>query len=433
MTHAPARRWRPQRLLFRLFLLVPAVLLLYVAGRHAWAWYHFRAAERDIEQFAFARALPHLQCSLEVWPSSLPTCLLAARTARRAGLLDEAQNYLEQLDRLGPSDPDRLLEILLLRCQRGLASAADENDLWALVKHGQPQSCLILEALALGNLYTYRLGAAKKAADLLLETQPNHVQAYVWRGWIREGMHRSQEARADYVQALALNPEHAGARLRLAQLLLGLGTPREALDHFLHLRRKGDASLALLLGLAMCRKRLGEVEEARGLLAEARARFPDSAAVLRQQGILALEAGQPEVAEPLLRRALRREPFDAQACYSLAQALAQQGQREAAREFQARARRIDLDEQHLREIVGQLGLRPDDAALHCAAGLICLRNGQAEEGVRWLKGALLADVRYGPAHQALAEYYEQAGQPGLARLHRQEASAKPPAQAAARP
>ncbi|HZY90544.1 MAG TPA: hypothetical protein VFE78_37325, partial [Gemmataceae bacterium] len=61
---------------------------------------------------------------------------------------------------------------------------------------------------------------------------------------------------------------------------------------------------------------------------------------------------------------------------------------------------------------------PHDAALHCEAGVISLRMGSVTEGVRWLKSALKENPRYGPAHEALALFYERTGDRALAGRHR---------------
>ena len=52
-----------------------------------------------------------------------------------------------------------------------------------------------------------------------------------------------------------------------------------------------------------------------------------------------------------------------------------------------------------------------------------LRNGQAATGVGWLVMALRADPRHAPTHAALAGYFEGAGQPQRAALHRAAAAA----------
>jgi hypothetical protein len=67
---------------------------------------------------------------------------------------------------------------------------------------------------------------------------------------------------------------------------------------------------------------------------------------------------------------------------------------------------------------------PADPALRCEAGLIALRLGRAEEGLLWWTRALIEDLNHRPTHRALADCYERAGQPDLARRHRRQASGK---------
>jgi tetratricopeptide (TPR) repeat protein len=423
-------RVRPLRLLFWLVLALPAGLLLYVAGRHVWADHHRRAAERELERYAFGRALPHLEACLSVWPDSLPTRVLAARTARRAGRLDETRVQLEECRRLAPAAPEVLLETQLLRCQTGGLASADEEDLLAAARAGHPEAGLILEALTLGYLYSYRLGRARECADLLLAREPGHVQAHVWRGFIREGTHHYDEALEDYRAALRLDPECDEARLHLAEGLLVYGKPAEALEHFQYLQGHSDESLALLLGLARCRRRLGEPEEARRLLDEAADRFPPNQVVLRERGEVELEAGRVAEAIRWLRRALAVDAHDAHTCYGLSRALRQAGQAKEADEYLKRSEDIERQGQRLQAILKELGKRPGDAGLYCEAGVLCLQNGQDQEGLRWLEGALHADPHHRPTHRALADYYERRGQPELAREHRREAGEAGPPQAA---
>jgi hypothetical protein len=58
-------------------------------------------------------------------------------------------------------------------------------------------------------------------------------------------------------------------------------------------------------------------------------------------------------------------------------------------------------------VTKEMPRRPTDPALHCTAGQLLLRNGQREEGVRWLQRALVLDPTYVPARQALADYLRQ--------------------------
>jgi Tfp pilus assembly protein PilF len=56
-------------------------------------------------------------------------------------------------------------------------------------------------------------------------------------------------------------------------------------------------------------------------------------------------------------------------------------------------------------------------------GVLSLRNGQEDQGVRLLTQALRKDPKHRPTHKALAEYYESKGDNAAAARHR-EASRK---------
>src|SRR5205823_1655942 len=73
----------------------------YSAGRGFWAERHFRAAERALERNDFAQARTHLQWCLQADPTRPEVHFLLARTARRTGILAEAQEQLAACARLG--------------------------------------------------------------------------------------------------------------------------------------------------------------------------------------------------------------------------------------------------------------------------------------------------------------------------------------------
>src|SRR6266478_2566845 len=106
-------------------VLAAAILLLLVGiglsffGIHLWAMYHFRAGRSALEQHHPHEALPHFQAALTVWSKDPHTLLLAARAARRLGIYDEAERYLETYRDACGSDDDLILEQVLLRAQRG--------------------------------------------------------------------------------------------------------------------------------------------------------------------------------------------------------------------------------------------------------------------------------------------------------------------------
>ena len=107
-----------------------------------------------------------------------------------------------------------------------------------------------------------------------------------------------------------------------------------------------------------------------------------------------------------------------------------QGKGDEARRCQARLERITADFQRAADVTRKVVAAPKDPALRHEVGLLLLRNGQEQEGLRWLYSGLQVDPGHRPTHATLADYYERRGQPLAAARHR--AAAGPPGGTAAR-
>jgi tetratricopeptide (TPR) repeat protein len=158
----------------------------------------------------------------------------------------------------------------------------------------------------------------------------------------------------------------------------------------------------VLLGLAQCRRRLGQPEEARCLLDALLALTPEDGQALWERGQLELDQGRAAEAEPWLRRAVRASPHDRRLAYSLNRCLVALGRHEEAEQVNARVAALDADLRRLDQIRQAVMERPYDAALRCEGGLLFLRNGERQEGVRWLRQALRLDPQLEAARAALA-------------------------------
>src|SRR5262249_50069867 len=152
---------------------------------HIWAEWHYRQAERALQQRDFAGAQAHLAQCLTVRRNSPEVHFLAARTARRAGVYDEAERHLSAYKRLNGVPQALELEAALLRVQRGEVSRF-EGYLLDCVDKGHPESVLILEALTRGYMKTFRLAEAAHCLQLWLEREPDEVQALLWRAEVAE-------------------------------------------------------------------------------------------------------------------------------------------------------------------------------------------------------------------------------------------------------
>src|SRR5262249_43816962 len=103
-THADqSARMRPSR---RRRLLAVGILLALIvagliwAGPHLRTWYHFRAAQVEVQRCHNPQALRHLQVCLRDWPDDPDVLLLAARAERRALHYSEAGRLLEKYQQL---------------------------------------------------------------------------------------------------------------------------------------------------------------------------------------------------------------------------------------------------------------------------------------------------------------------------------------------
>jgi tetratricopeptide (TPR) repeat protein len=428
-------RARPLRALAVGILLA---VLLAAAGVHLWAWYQLREADRLVERQQFPQAYAHYARGLRAyawWRWSAAAHFRAARAARRARLYPEAEQHLAACKKLQGGDADTslplALENLLLRAQMGEVGEVEEV-LWERVKRETPETPLILEALARGYVRMLRLGTAMRCVEMLLERQPDNVEALVMRGWIRQGGAEPGEAVKDYRRALAIDPERDDARLGLAQMLLR-ESPEEARTHYEQLLARQPDNPEVLAGLATAYRTLGEPAKARALLDTLLAKHPKNAQGLAELGVLTLAGGDAREGEALLRRAVKEDPGNLDAQYQLYLCLVQQPGREAEAARQGEMhKRVEAARKRLTQIVTQEMTRnPNDPNLHYEVGSIYLRYGKPEVGIRWLYSALKLDPTHQPSHQALYDYFLGAGETEKAEQHRRQlrpgtATASPP-------
>jgi tetratricopeptide (TPR) repeat protein len=275
--------------------------------------------------------------------------------------------------------------------------------LWRRVEQQHPETPRILEALALGGIYTQRLGEAMVCLERWLAYAPGDSQALYLRGLVWEGMGNLQEAAKDYRRAMRRDPDHAPARRRLAEYLTSAGEYQEAAELFEQLLKQQPDDAMLLLGLARCRRLQGEITEAERLLDELLARDSPPVPALVERAGLAMEKREFGAAESWFQQALAHDPFDRDACHGLGQCLRALGRTAEAQTYEDRRAQIDRDLERLEQLFKQMGQNPNDADLPYQAGLICLRNGQKGEARRWFRNVLQHQPQHDGALRGLEE------------------------------
>jgi tetratricopeptide (TPR) repeat protein len=393
---------------------------IYPQLRAAWHW---REARQAIDHGDFHGAAESLRHCLAIWPSSAETHFLLARTARRAGDLEEARAQLNEARRLNFAADQIDLEDLLLQAQAGGITQA-EAPLRKLLAAGHADEPLILEALVRGCLHYNFTQDACRWAGSWTERHPDDGQAHYWHGIALDAAAQSESAVEQFQAALQANPEHADARVRLANLLLRLQRHPQAREQFHALLLTEPESAAALLGVAQCQRAAGEIDQARATIERALAREP-SAAALRLRGMLALDREDARQAVSFLRRAEALDPNDRLTLKTLATALRLLSEDAEAKQYDKRAQQIDKDEKRLDQLTKDALAKPTDVALRTEAGTISLHLGRYLESLRWLAGALVLDHAYEPARKSLNECLDALGDPSLRETYRSLLSTPP--------
>jgi tetratricopeptide (TPR) repeat protein len=306
---------------------------------------------------------------------------------------------------------------MLIAAQLG-ASPTVEQYLIKCVRSEHPDSPLILEAAAEGFRKTERNAQALHCLDQLLKLRPQNARAHYLMGLTLDQLAQPRAALLAYEKVVELDPEHLDARFRLAEDLVEYRRIPEARHQFEFLRERQPTSVGVLVGLATCLHIQNELSAAQEILESALSKEPDNVRALTEVGRIELESGAFDKAERSLRRALQNAPNDRRGIFSLYQCLEQAGKAVEAAECLARYKQIDADMRRLRILEQEAVTSPHNAALDCEAGILCLRNGMGEEGMRWFESALRKDPGHVGTHEALADYYERTGKKALAAKHR---------------
>jgi tetratricopeptide (TPR) repeat protein len=409
---------RPFRSLAILLLLGLVLLGAWMAGLHAWAYYHFRAGRAAEQKYHDAEAAGHLQECLRVWPRDPDALLLAARTARRMDQNDVAEQLLDRCAELPNRPHEELrLERLCLRADRGeLDDVMDAC--WTRVKKDDASTPLVLEAMTAGAIRVSRLRLAAMCLERWLGRDPDNTRALLLQAVLYEQQDNRVAAMQPLARALELDPELDQARLRMAIHLVESSAAQDALPHLEYLRRRQPGNGMVQLLLARCHELLDDREEAIRILDELIERQPDFGQALAERGKLARAARQPDEEEQFLRRAASLEPGDYVINYAFYQSLLHNGKWKEAKKLDTHISQLHDDAVKRQQLVQfKLEQNPSDPDLHYQMGCIALRAGEIQNGVRWLESAVKIDPKHAPSHRMLAEFYHRSGQPGRAAQH----------------
>jgi tetratricopeptide (TPR) repeat protein len=384
-----------------LAIVAGGVLLTCVAAwgaRYGWGKYQWSAAEQAAQEDRLEDARRHLQACLNVWPNKLQVRLLAVRIARLRSDFQEALFQLQECNRLQRGKiTDRLqLEWDLFRAQTGDLLEV-ESRLQNRLEKQDPQTSLILEAVALSFMQDHRFQVALGILNKWLEQEPNNIRALDWRGWVRAKLDFKLEAVQDYERVLEASPNHWKTRVRLVEFLLLDHKTLEAASHLEVLRKSHGEDENVRLLLARCLAQQVKTGEAQRLLDGLLGVNPDNARALYERGKLTEEPANQEL---YFRKALRTKPAYLEARFALYTCLQRQHRpKEAARELDY-YQKAKEEAEALKTIMKKLETEPRNPALLAQAAELLERAGNKKLAEHFL-------------HKAFAQNKAQQPQPNM--------------------
>jgi thioredoxin-like negative regulator of GroEL len=252
-------------------------------------------------------ALQHLQAALAVDGRMVEPAVESVRTLMAAGRFAAAVTAAARVEALQPELGRRLASEALVAQADRLQSQGQEAlglvvEKLAAALELRPDDLVLGERLLDLQVPLLRVDDARALAARLYPGEAGRGARLYWEGRCRDALTDKAGARESFEQALAAQPEHAGARLELARLDIEEGAFERALERLAPLPEGGQhaARRLLLTGLAeMGLHRDGPAEEH---LRAALALEPANLKTRYQLGRLLLRTGRADEGQALLKQ-----------------------------------------------------------------------------------------------------------------------------------
>jgi tetratricopeptide (TPR) repeat protein len=312
----------------------------------------------------FHQSRQYLESYLETHPGDPDALLLAARTARRQGDFGAASTYLRKLESAGTAGKPIELESRLLRVQQGLLPEIPPLMDEYLRNHQNPETPLVMEAVAIGvlNHYAPVAGKAEKippeavpdlrqgleAADSWLGLRPkgaDHVAGLVWKGRLLALLGDHTLAVTLLRQAVGLAPDSTDAHMHLGFLVLQ-EDPIEAMAHFAYVKEHDPNDRDARFLVATGYRGLGRLDDSAKVLDEIIAAEPNNISALIERAQVDMDRSRLPEAKRLLDRAYELGPQVPEVNLALSQYWQVEGDIAKFEQFRARFERFEKAPKH---------------------------------------------------------------------------------------
>ncbi len=393
-------------------------------GAAAWWGYgqyrlqqHWQAAQDAIEHHDAWTAYDELRPCLSAWSERAEVLLAAARAARLAGMIDDAEAHLTACERLAPSDDDVQFERMLLQAQQGDLRPYEETLRRLSDEPGDRQNAVLM-ALAQGLADTLQTGEAAMYLERIAARDPDYLPMLLLSAEVRVRHERFAEARPYLDRAFGLAPQGLGPRLRLAECMLQQGEVQGAEEHLRELYDRYPAHAQVLFDLARCRIYRNDMEAACGYLDQVLDNEPRHVEALLERGRLELRVSAARAAQQWLRQALEINSQNLGALQALEAACRAVKDSEAAQTYRQRAEKLQIELGQLQRLKIQASQEAYTLAALRDLGRRWHKLHNPREAQKYFFNALQLDPHDKDTHRELAAIFDESGQPHRAARHR---------------
>lgn len=344
-------------------------------------------------------------------------CLLAkARLSRLRGRTEEMQAALVQAQKCGASRESVKIEETLGLAQAGQLSQVEDR-LKSLLVEQRVNLSSVCEAYINGFLLNYRFGDAAALLEVWEKDFPDAAQPKFVRGMIDDQLGNSAAAISSYQAAFTLDRGRSDIRLRLAIALTRQHDFQSAVEHFRALTPVYAEYEDFLLNYATCLTEMGDRHSAQPVLSQLLRQNPQhrDANLLLARHYFATHEYQ--AASQVVQNRLRNNLRDYDFRYLFALILRAQGKTEEAATHMGFVEASDAAMARIRIAMDQTRDEPQRADTRFEIGIELMELGFRVEAANWLRSVLEVEPNHLAAHDALAKFYHDEGQPALALRH----------------
>ncbi len=231
-----------------------------------------------------------------------------------------------------------------------------------------------------------------------------------------------EEAKKVGEKLLDLDPHDQTTKRKLAAVYLSLGEYDASEELLRELLESQPKDLGLTKLLAEVSRGKGDIEGAVRLYQQFVFRQPENYAAQMGLAVMLHESQRSAEAVPLFQRVIERDPSRKRtARYHLGLALSRLGRVEEAQKLMEEVRQYQLAE----GAIDDLPLRPSDPDLMLRASRGYFIRKEPQKALELLRRLLHNHPDFAPAHQLLADHYEEIGDLPNATAHRQKAKRSP--------